>query len=129
LDADSRVTYILGDILGFNSIEGATIQSITPETFRKRLSRTREQLFLFMEVNCGIAQPRNNCRCKKQIGHCVTTRRVNPKRLIFANSGEDVELLKSINIADDTVKLFKTNPDYEMPANAIEEIRRILEIK
>lgn len=128
LDNDSRATYILGDILNFNSIEGANIQNINPEAFRKRLSRAREQLFTFMQTNCGIAQPKNNCRCKKQIGHCVSTNKVNPKKLLFATNGEDVRLLESINLADDTVKLFQTNPDYEMPEKEIKELKRILEI-
>lgn len=128
LDINSRATYILGDILNFNSIEGANIQNISPETFRKRLSRAREQLFAFMQTNCGIAQPKNNCRCKKQIGHCVSTNKVNPNKLLYARNGEDVRLLESINLADDTVKLFKTNPDYEMPEKEIEELKRILEI-
>lgn len=128
LDNNSRATYILGDILNFNSIEGANIQNISPEAFRKRLSRAREQLFAFMQTNCGIAQPKNKCRCKKQIGHCVTTNKVNPKKLLFATNGEDVKLLESINLADDTVKLFQTNPDYEMPEKEIKELKRILEI-
>lgn len=128
LDNDSRATYILGDILNFNSIEGANIQNINPEAFRKRLSRAREQLFAFMQTNCGIAQPKNNCRCKKQIGHCVSTNKVYPKKLLFATNGEDVRLLENINLAGDTVKLFQTNPDYEMPEKEVEEIKRILEI-
>lgn len=128
LDNDSRATYILGDILSFNSIEGSSIQDISPETFRKRLSRAREQLFSFMQTNCGIAQPKNNCRCNKQIGHCISTNKVNPKKLLFATNGEDVRLLESIDLADDIVKLFQINPDYDMPENKVEELKRILGI-
>jgi hypothetical protein len=128
LDKDTRATYILGDILNFNSIEGANIQNISPEAFRKRLSRAREQLFAFMQANCGIAQPKNNCRCKKQIGHCISTNRITPKKLLFATNGEDISLLESINRAEDTVKLFQTNPDYEMTEKEVEELKRILEI-
>jgi hypothetical protein len=111
-----------------NSIEGANIQNISPEAFRKRLSRARGLLFAFMETNCGIAQPKNKCRCKKQICHCVSASRVNPKKLLFATNGEDIELLECINSADDTVKLFQTNPDYEIPEKAVEELKHILEI-
>lgn len=128
LDRDSRATYILGDILNFNSNEGALIQNINPETFRKRLSRAREQLFIFMQSNCGIVQPKNTCRCKKQIGHCITTQKINPKKLLFATDGQPVELLEKINLADDTVKLFRTNPDVEMPEKEVEDLKRILEI-
>jgi len=129
LDKDSRATYILGDILGFNSQEGASIQDISPESFRKRLSRARELLFRFMEINCGIAQPRNSCRCKKQINHCTTTGRVNRRKLMFATNGEDVVLLESINHAENAVKLFKSNPDYELPDETAGEIRRILMVQ
>jgi RNA polymerase sigma factor (sigma-70 family) len=128
LDKDQRVTYILGDILNFTSIEGAAILDISPESFRKRLSRAREQLFAFMNTNCGIAQPGNGCRCKKQINHCLATKKINPKKLMFATNGEDVKLLESINLAEDAVKLFLTNPIYEMPVKTVEELKRILEI-
>lgn len=128
LDKNSRATYILGDILNYNSKEGSDIQNISPETFRKRLSRAREQLFAFMQTNCGIAQPKNRCRCKNQINHCVSTQKLNPRKLMFATNGEDVSLLKRINHANDTVKLFRTNPDYEMPEKGIAALRRILKI-
>jgi RNA polymerase sigma factor (sigma-70 family) len=110
LDKDTRATYILGDILNFNSIEGANIQNISPEAFRKRLSRAREQLFAFMQANC------------------ISTNRITPKKLLFATNGEDISLLESINRAEDTVKLFQTNPDYEMTEKEVEELKRILEI-
>jgi hypothetical protein len=37
LDPDSRITYVIGEILEFNSTEDAYIQDISAETFRKRL--------------------------------------------------------------------------------------------
>jgi len=41
LDRELRITYILGEIFEVNSREGAEILTITPEAFRKRLSRAR----------------------------------------------------------------------------------------
>jgi RNA polymerase sigma factor (sigma-70 family) len=128
LNKDYRITYILGDILNFNSTEGSGIQNISEEAFRKRLSRARKQLFAFMQANCGIVQPKNNCRCKKQIDHCISTNKINRNKLLFATSGEDFDLLKKINLAEDAVKLFHTNPAYEMPEYEIKELKRILEI-
>ncbi len=128
LDKDSRAAYLLGDILNLSSVEGAAIQGISPAAFRKRLSRAREQLFAFMQANCGIARPRNSCRCKKQINHCIVSSKVNPKKLMFATNGEDVSLLGKTTRLEDTVKMFQTNPDYEMPPDKFEEIKQILEL-
>lgn len=128
LDKDSRVTYILGDILNFNSTEGSAILKISPATFRKRLSRARELLYAFMQANCGIAQPKNSCRCQKQIDHCMATKKINPRKLNFATHGEDMQLLQKITFAEDTISLFRTNPEYEMPENSINELKTILNI-
>ena len=50
------------------SKEGAFILDITPELFRKRLSRGRKSLQKFMHKNCGLVNNANACRCHKQAG-------------------------------------------------------------
>lgn len=129
LNAESRATYILGDILGFDSVEGAIIQNITPQAFRKRLSRARIELFEFMGSNCGIANPKNRCRCKNHISHCLSSKRIDRQKLLFAQNDDDVALLERIEVAEDAVKLFHSNPEYTMPQKAIDEIKRILNIE
>ncbi len=128
LDADSRTSYILGDILEFNSTEAAYIQNIKPATFRKRVSRARNDLFAFMRDNCGIVNSGNACRCRKQIAHCIGTGKIEPGKLRFATDGADIELLDKIESAEKSMVLFSTNPDYELPEKAVREIRGVLGI-
>ncbi|HKI48257.1 MAG TPA: RNA polymerase sigma factor, partial [Desulfobacteria bacterium] len=54
LDSKTRMTYILGDIFGVTSEEGAYIFDVTPATFRKRLSRGRKRIGEFMMKHCGL---------------------------------------------------------------------------
>ncbi len=128
LDPETRISYILGDILGFDGNEGAYIQNIKPPAFRKRLSRARTKLFRFMYANCGVTNPSNSCRCHKQIKHCIGTGKINPQRLIFATDGSDVALKNSIERAEQTIRLFNTNPDYRLPGKAVNELRALLKI-
>ena len=43
LNESGRIVYILGEILEFNSKEGSEILNISPENFRKQLSRARKK--------------------------------------------------------------------------------------
>jgi RNA polymerase sigma factor (sigma-70 family) len=128
LDFDTRISYILGDVLGFDSNEGSYIQNIKPATFRKRLSRARNKLFTFMNINCGIVKSSNNCHCKKQINHCVNNGKINPKKLLFATDGTDIQLKNKIDSAEKSMCLFNSNPLYKLPENAVMEIRGVLNI-
>lgn len=42
LNREGRLVYIIGEILEFNSKEGAKILDVTPENFRQKLSRARK---------------------------------------------------------------------------------------
>ncbi len=128
LDANTRTSYILGDILGFNSKEGAYIQHVEATTFRKRLSRGRTKLFTFMNANCGVANKNNNCRCKKQLTHCIHTGKIKRSHFLFATDGSGVELKTKIDEAEKSLDLFNTNPSYRLPENAVNKIRKVLDI-
>ncbi|MBN1149695.1 RNA polymerase sigma factor [candidate division WOR-3 bacterium] len=64
LDRKHRFVFILGEILGFDGFEGAEIVGISPENFRKMLSRARKKIYSFMKNNCGLVDPKNLCRCE-----------------------------------------------------------------
>jgi RNA polymerase sigma factor (sigma-70 family) len=66
LDRKQRIVFILGSIFNVNSTIAAEILDISPENFRKQLSRAKADLFQFMEANCGLINPRNPCRCYKK---------------------------------------------------------------
>lgn len=67
LDRDLRLSWILAEIFELDSVEAADILDVDPATHRKRLSRARERLGSWMAAHCGIANPGNACRCRRQI--------------------------------------------------------------
>ena len=75
LERESRIVFILADIFGVTSGEGAYILDMTPEAFRKRLSRARERIQKFMVKHCGLVNENNPCRCGKK---AATDRRRGP---------------------------------------------------
>jgi len=124
LDSESRITYVVGEILEFNSTDGAYIQDISPETFRKRLSRARTKINEFTQQHCGLVNSQNSCRCHKKVDNAVATKRVNPDNLLFASK----DLITSIAEVESATGLIQTNPDFEYPEQRLNEIKKILEV-
>jgi len=122
LDTESRITYVVGEILEFNSTDGAYIQDISPETFRKRLSRARTKINEFTRQNCGLVNPENACRCHKKVDNAIATKQVNPNNLLFASK----ELITSIAEVETATGLIQTNPNFEFPQQRLNEIRKIV---
>lgn len=52
LNPDERKIFILSRIFGINSAEGAELFDITPEAYRKRLSRIHQKLDNYKYANC-----------------------------------------------------------------------------
>ena len=84
LDRGHRLAVIFGEIFEVTSQEGAFILEITPEVFRKRLSRGRRRVHEFMRRNCGLINAKAPCRCPEQLDRDLTTGWVDPEDLHFA---------------------------------------------
>jgi RNA polymerase sigma factor (sigma-70 family) len=119
LDRAQRITYILGEILDFDSKEGASILRIKPETFRKRLERARIDVVEFTKAYCGLANPANRCRCHRRLKRATELRRVNSEQLLFAHdpvgAKEFPNVLAEIRRLEDAqraVALFRSQPEY-----------------
>jgi RNA polymerase sigma factor (sigma-70 family) len=119
LDRAHRITYILGDILDFDSKEGASILGIRPETFRKRLERARKDIVQFMKAHCGLVNPANRCRCHRRLKRATELKRINSEQLLFAHdpigAREFPGVLAEIRRLEDAqraVALFRSQPEY-----------------
>lgn len=66
LDREQRLTYIVGELFEIDHILASEIFEITPENFRKRLSRARKNLYDWMHNRCGLVNKANPCRCSKK---------------------------------------------------------------
>lgn len=122
LDKKTRMTYILGDIFGITSEEGAYIFDITPEAFRKRLSRGRKRIGAFMMKHCGLVNEKNTCRCHKQAGKklasipaTLATRPIVKRDGVVKGRAEAIAHLKELSEIDRTAAMFRRYPEYQTP--------------
>ena len=126
LSKENRLTYIIGEILEFNSTEGAFIFDITPESFRKRLSRSKMKLHNFLNKNCGIVNSKNKCRCYKKVDSSIKKGYIQPANLLFAKNSKNTNLINSIENIQNEVALYQTNPEYNTPKTLLKEVKRII---
>lgn len=126
LNKENRLAYILGEILEFNSTEGSKILDITPENFRKRLSRSKKSLHSFLHLNCGIINPENKCRCFKKVDCSIKKGIIKPKKLLFTENIKSTRLINSIENIQNEVSLYQTNPEYNTPELLLTEVKRII---
>lgn len=88
LNREQRLAFILGSILKLNSKVGSEIAGTTPDNFRKRLEQSRKILSGFLNSNCGVYNPSNNCRCNKRINTALVCGRMEKTSLNFADKIE-----------------------------------------
>ena len=122
LEMEMRIAFILGDIFGVTSGEGAYILDITPEAFRKRLSRARERIQNFVLKNCGLVNKNNPCRCEKKAGRDLQLGLSNlkkkslvDKKKALKNRAEAMAHLKELSEIERTTALFRSYPEYQSP--------------
>jgi RNA polymerase sigma factor (sigma-70 family) len=121
-----RVVYILGDIIGIDSIEAAEILDIKADNFRKILSRSRQKIRDFMNRKCGLINAKNPCRCLKKIDFLIDRQLINPSNLQFANRERSLTLMAQITEIDKSLTIFRDTPNYKFPNPKILEISNLI---
>lgn len=131
LNRDQRLTFILGNILKINSKIGSEITDTTPETFRKRLEQSRNILGDFLNNNCGVYNPSNNCRCGKRINTALACGRMKKTNLNFADKiesyNDEMEELCSLTGIYQNHGTFKSTSDFMAHLHEIIATKRIIE--
>lgn len=84
LDRRQRLAYVLGAIFGVSGAVAAEIMDVSPEYYRKILSRARRDMAAFMNGKCGLVNPANPCRCSKKTNAFIQAGHVDPDNLRFA---------------------------------------------
>jgi RNA polymerase sigma factor (sigma-70 family) len=101
LNREQRLAFILGSVLKINSKVGSEVTDTTPDNFRKRLEQSRRILSGFLNNNCGVYNPSNNCRCNKRINTAIACRRIERTNLNFADKiesyNDEMEELSSLS--------------------------------
>ncbi|MCE9596886.1 MAG: RNA polymerase sigma factor [Spirochaetia bacterium] len=84
LSRDQRMVFILGEMFALKSEVAARICELTPENFRKQLSRARRDLYSFMQNKCGLINKENPCRCHRKTAGFIKAGYVDPQNIRFA---------------------------------------------
>jgi len=123
LNREQRLAFILGNILKINSKIGSEITDTTPENFRKRLEQSRHILSNFLNNNCGVYNPSNNCRCSKRINTAVACGRIEKTNLNFADKiesyNDEMEELCSLSGIYQNHGTFRNTSDFMTHLNKI----------
>jgi DNA-directed RNA polymerase specialized sigma24 family protein len=113
-DPESRLIYVLGVIFAADSKLCGEILGITPEAYRKRLSRLRQQMAEFLREYCGLAGS-EKCDCKKRVGYAIQTHRLRPSHLEYASLAQAEEYIQAMEGMDTWSLLFAELPRYRSP--------------
>ncbi|AFM24440.1 RNA polymerase sigma factor [Desulfomonile tiedjei] len=129
LDRAHRIVYVLGEVYRVDSQTGSHVLEITPEAFRKRLSRSRGLVRNFLARHCGLVDTSNECTCKRQIPYAIKTGIVNPRRLLFAGYSCQSYTSAESDVSCDTderVAALLRQPQYEAPNRFVEKVRALV---
>lgn len=139
LSRTQRLIYIVGEVFEIDHNIASEIFEITPANFRQKLSRTRKDLYQWMNNKCGLVNQKNSCRCKKKTKGFIENGWVNPDNLKWNSDYHQsiIEVTSSkiesalLTIDDLYAKLYKEHPFKidKTPSNIIDEIINNKELK
>lgn len=91
LDRPHRMAFILGVVMEVSGREGAQILEISEAAYRKRLSRARSRIKVFLVNNCGILSKSNRCRCSNVLPAYLKNGWIDPDKPIFTKKDSSVD--------------------------------------
>jgi RNA polymerase sigma factor (sigma-70 family) len=134
LKRELRLAFILGEIFGVKSAEGANILGLTPAAYRQRLSRGKKQLMDFLVKRCGLVDPKNPCHCETLAALHVKKRHIDPKNLLFAThpchsrrDSQAEDLLQELDQMARAAMLIRNHPDYAAPGVFVESMKGLID--
>jgi hypothetical protein len=128
LPRDQRMAYVLGEIVGLSGPEAAEVLEITPDAFRQRLAFARRTVRDFMKPRCGLVEPKNECRCARQVAFCEHVGWIDPRNLKFADKGEaHRSKVAAMEAAFSEAEVLRSHPDYRPSAALVDRLRPVLE--
>lgn len=119
LQPQDRCIFILGTMFHVDSKVAGEILGMTPENYRKKLSRARKQMGEFLKVNCGLSGC-GACDCEKRIGHAILQHRLDPQNLEYTRlprlqAGLLHQVKEAMDDFDDQMAVFAQLPKYQYP--------------
>ena len=122
LDAQSRCIFVLGTMFKVDSRIAGEILDMTPDNYRKKLSRIRQKMAGFLSYYCGLTET-GFCSCNERIGYAIKRNRLNPQKLEYSNLKKynDEELMaftENMETLDEMASIFSDLPTYKSPMSA-----------
>ncbi len=128
LDTESRCIFILGTMFRVDSRIAGDILKITPEAYRKRLSRVRKKMADFLTEYCG-EYGTGKCHCADRVNYAIQSRRINPARLYY-QTAVPVQIMLDVKEAmeeiDDLSQEFSFCKTWQTPENLKQFIKEFL---
>jgi len=103
LNREQRLLYIVGHIFEIDHNLASEMFEITPDNFRKKLSRTRKDLHSWMHNKCGLLNKENPCRCSKKTKSFIERGMVDPKNKKWHSDYKKKVFELSENKVDETL--------------------------
>lgn len=131
LDAESRCIFILGTMFKIDSRIAGDILEMTPEAYRKRLSRIRKKMADFLGQYCG-EYGSGKCKCKDRVNYAIQNHRMNPLQLDYMTAKEiSVQTMLDVKNAmediDDLSQDFLFCKPYQSPERTKRLIQEFLD--
>jgi RNA polymerase sigma factor (sigma-70 family) len=134
LSREIRLAFIIGDVFGASSKEGAEILDITPEAFRQRLSRGRKQISDFMSKTCSLVHSDNPCKCELGIEYFINNKLLNPNNPVFSNhpckykeNGFEEHPMHELDQFGRITAIYRSHPDYAAPEAFVGIVKKLVE--
>jgi hypothetical protein len=119
-------------VFGLPSQEAAQVLEISPEAYRKRLSRARQSLEEFSQSVCGLVNKEAACQCEKQV-HAIGVLaskgiEIKPVRLFHHDSerAEAGRVFDNMMEMSEIAQVLRQHPDWQAPSAMREAIRMVL---
>ncbi len=127
LDTESRCIFILGTMFKVDSRIAGEMLEMTPEAYRKRLSRIRKKMADFLGTYCG-EYGGGRCRCKDRINYAIQSRRLNPLQLDYMAAGEiSVQTMIDVKNAMEDIDDLSQDFSFCKPYKSPERMKRLIQ--
>lgn len=119
LDPESRCIFVLGVMFKADSKVCGEILGLTPEAYRKRLSRIRKTVATFLSDYCALSKT-GSCNCRKRVGYAIKTHRLNPQNLEYSDlkrlpDTDTLGFTQAMEEMDELSLIFANLPKYRSP--------------
>lgn len=131
LDTESRLIFILGTMFRIDSRIAGELLEMTPEAYRKRLSRIRKKMADFLLEYCG-EYGGGRCRCKDRVNYAIQTHRLHPLQTDYMTAVQIplqtiTDVKNAMEEIDDLSQDFSFCKPYKCPQRTINLIQEFLD--